>query len=83
MNLVAAEERFGSWMAQYGYANYLTADKLLAMGEVTADGKIKVGDKTYGTLVAMVEVLPEKGLLDMWDGWPRRAARSFGSALLP
>lgn len=65
MNLVAAEERFGSWMAQYGYANYLTADKLLAMGEVTADGKIKVGDKTYGTLVAMFEVLPEKGLLDM------------------
>lgn len=65
MNLVAAEERFGSWMAQYGYANYLTADKLLAMGQVTADGKIQVGDKKYGTLVTMFEVLPEKGLLEM------------------
>jgi len=27
MNLVATEERFGSWMVQYGYANYITAEK--------------------------------------------------------
>ncbi len=65
MNLVAAEPRFGSWMAQYGYANYLTADKLLEMGKLLPDGRIQVADKTYGTLVAMFEPLPEKGLLDM------------------
>ncbi len=64
MNLVAAEPRFGSWMAQYGYANYLTADKLLEMGKVLPDGRIQVADKTYGTVVAMFEPLPEKGLLE-------------------
>lgn len=65
MNLVATEERFGSWMAQYGYANYLTAEKLVRMGEVLPDGRIRVADKTYGTLVALFEPMPEKGLLDM------------------
>ncbi len=67
MNLVAAEERFGSWMNQYGYANYLTAEKLMQLGEVLPNGKIKVKEKTYGTLVAMFEPLPEKGLLDMME----------------
>ncbi len=42
MNLVAAEERFGSWMTQYAYANYITAEKLLELGKVNADGFIEV-----------------------------------------
>lgn len=67
MNLVAVEPRFGSWMAQYGYANYLTADKLLKMGKILPDGRIQVGDKKYGTLVAVFEPLPEKGLLEMME----------------
>ncbi len=29
LDLVAVEERFGSWMTQYGYANYITQWKLL------------------------------------------------------
>lgn len=67
MNLVAVEERFGSWMTQYGYANYLTADKLMEMGKVLDNGKIQVADKQYGTIVAMFEPLPEAGLLDMME----------------
>lgn len=65
MNLVAAEERFGSWMAQYGYANFITAEKLLELGQVNDKGEIKIKDKTYSTLVALFEPLPQKGLLDM------------------
>ncbi len=65
MNLVAVEERFGSWMTQYAYANYLTAEKLLEMGEITDDGYIKVGEKKYHTLVAVFEPLPAEGLLKM------------------
>ncbi|WP_352421161.1 hypothetical protein [Proteiniphilum sp.] len=67
LSLVAVEERFGSWVTQYGYTNYLTAQKLMEMGEVLEDGKLKVKDKTYGTLVVMFEPLPEKGLLDMME----------------
>jgi ATP-dependent Clp protease ATP-binding subunit ClpC len=31
LDLVSVDERFGSWMTQYGYANYLTTAKLLQM----------------------------------------------------
>ena len=65
MNLVAVEERFGSWMTQYAYANYLTAEKLLEMGHITDDGCLKVGEKKYTTLVAVFEPLPADGLLRM------------------
>jgi hypothetical protein len=65
MNLVAVEERFGSWMTQYAYANYLTAEKLIEMGKITDDGYIKVGEKKYNTLVAVFEPLPSEGLLKM------------------
>ncbi len=64
MNLVAVEERFGSWMTQYAYANYLTGEKLMELGEITEDGLIRVGDKTYSTLVVVFEPLPHQGLLD-------------------
>jgi len=65
MSLVAVEERFGSWMTQYGYSNYLSAEKLMKMGKVQEDGKIAVKNKKYGTIVVLFEPLPEKGLLAM------------------
>ncbi len=65
MSLVAVEERFGSWMTQYGYANYLSAAKLVQMGELQDDGKLAVKDKKYGTIVVLFEPFPEKGLLDL------------------
>lgn len=37
------------------------------MGEVLPDGKLKVKEKTYGTLVVMFEPVPEKGLLDLME----------------
>ena len=64
MNLVAVDPRFGSWMTQYGYANYLTSDMMLKMGTITPQGKIHVKEKEYGTLVVLYEPLPEQGELD-------------------
>ena len=65
MSLVATEERFGSWITQYGYANYLSAEKLVEMAKLQDDGKLAVKDKKYGTIVVLFEPLPEKGLLDL------------------
>lgn len=65
MSLVATDPRFGSWMTQYGYANYLTSDMLLKLASITPEGKIKVADKEYGTLVVLYEPLPEKGELTL------------------
>ena len=65
LSLVAVEERFGSWMTQYGYANYLSAEKLVELGKLQDDGRIAVKDKKYSTIVVLFEPLPEKGLLDL------------------
>ena len=83
MNLVAVEERFGSWMNQYAYANYLTAEQLMKLGEVTPDGKIKVKDKTYSTLVAIFEPLPEKGLLDMMERFVENGGKALWMSVPP
>jgi hypothetical protein len=65
MNLVATEERFGSWLTQYGYTNYITAEKLLELGKVTEDGKIVMAGRTFSTLVSQFEILPRPRLLKM------------------
>ena len=67
MNLVAADERFGSWVTQYGYANYITAEKLLELATLNENGEIRIKDKKYTTLVALFEPVPQKGLLELMD----------------
>jgi hypothetical protein len=62
-SLVACEERFGSWMVQYGYANYVTPRRLLQNGEVRADGHIEMAGRRFGTLVVLFEPLPPPELL--------------------
>jgi hypothetical protein len=76
-DLVAAEPRFGSWITQYAYANYITSDKLLEMGKITPDGRIQIAGKSYSTLVALYEPLPAAGLL----GFMRQFASSGGNLL--
>ena len=75
MNLVAVEERFGSWMTQYAYANYLTAEKLLEMGQITEDGFLRVGNKKYQTLVAVFEPFPAAGLLKMMNSFAEKGGK--------
>jgi hypothetical protein len=84
LSLVACEERFGSWMVQYGYANYVTPRKLLEHGRVGADGQIEMAGRKFGTLAVLFEPLPPAGLLDflekfagnggklIWSGPPPR-----------
>lgn len=62
LDLVAVEERFGSWMTQYGYANYVTQAKLLEKGTVR-NGAIELGGRRFTTLVATFEPFPSKSLL--------------------
>lgn len=77
MNLVAVEERFGSWMTQYGYANFITAEKLLELGSVTDQGKIQVKDKEYSSIVTLFEPLPQKGLLTMMSQLKDKGGKVF------
>jgi hypothetical protein len=65
LSLVAAEERFGSWITQYAYANYITAEKLLESGKINDDGSIELAGRRFTTLVALFEIVPPPALLDM------------------
>jgi hypothetical protein len=77
MNLVAVEERFGSWITQYGYANFITAEKLLELGTVNDHGEIEIKEKKYTSLVALFEPLPQKGLLDMMADLQNKGGKLF------
>ncbi len=50
-----AEERFGSWMVQFGYADYITEEKLLLHVKPSDDGFLHVKDRKYRAVVALFE----------------------------
>jgi len=84
LSLVACEERFGSWMVQYGYANYVTAQRLLQHGRVNAKGQIEMVGRRFGAMAVLFEPFPPPGLLELltqfadaggkviWSGPPPR-----------
>ncbi len=59
------EERFGSWMVQYGYCNYITEEKLLQNATVTQNGTLRVADKEYRCLVALFEPFLDEKTFDL------------------
>jgi hypothetical protein len=67
MSLVASEERFGSWMTQYGYANYVTPEKLLERGRVETDGWLHLAGRRFNTIAVLFEPLPPPGLLPLFE----------------
>ena len=93
-DLTAVEEKFGSWMTQYAYSNYVTQGKLLERGKVVG-GAIEMAGRRFTTLAAMFEPFPSKQLLDMmrqlveqggrvvWAGPPPVLAEDGGDALGP
>ncbi len=64
LDLVAVDERFGGWMTQYSYANYVTQDKLLERAEVR-DGKIHMAGRTFTTLAIPFEPFPSRKMMEM------------------
>ena len=92
LDLVAVDERFGSWMTQYAYANWITQAKLLERGRVV-DGLLEVAGRRYTTLVATFAPFPEPELLAMmeklagqggrvvWSGPPPLVTRDGDDAL--
>lgn len=64
LDLVAADERFGSWMTQYGYANYLTAAKVIELGRIE-DGALVIAGRRFTTLAALFEPHPPARLIGL------------------
>ena len=75
LSLVACQERFGSWMTQYGYANYVTAEKLLQYGKLTDDGAIELRGQRYRTICALYEPICEPGELEFLEEFVQAGGR--------
>ncbi|MCU0961740.1 MAG: hypothetical protein MUF48_16725 [Pirellulaceae bacterium] len=82
LDLVAVDERFGSWMSQYGYANYMTRAKLLERGTVR-DGAIELAGRRFSTLVSTFEPFPTRELLDMMRQLAEQGGRVIWSGPPP
>lgn len=83
LSLVAADEHFGSWMVQYGYANYITPEKLLQYGTLDDNGTISLAGRTFSTIVALFEPLPPPGLIELLEKFVSRGGRLVWSGPLP
>ena len=82
IDLVAVEERFGSWMNQYAYANHITQQKLLELGTVK-DGAIELAGRRFTTLVATFEPFPSQRLLEMMKQLVSQGGRAIWSGPVP
>jgi hypothetical protein len=83
LSLVACEERFGSWMAQYGYANYVTPQRLLRRARVTPDGRLEMAGRKFGTLAVLFEPLPAAGLLGLLEEFAANGGKVIWSGPPP
>lgn len=82
IDLVSVEERFGSWMTQYGYANMITQSKLLEIGKVI-NGKIEIAGRYFTTLVTTFEPFPSRRLLDMMREFAMTGGKVIWSSTPP
>ncbi len=63
MDLNSVEERFGSWMVQYGYTDYITEEKLLEFVKKPCGKRLMVKDRAYNALVITYSPLVSKEML--------------------
>lgn len=75
LELNYVEERFGSWMVQYGYGNYITEEKLLQYAQVTDDGKLRIRGREYRALVALFEPFLDVRTLALLEDFTQKGGR--------
>ena len=68
------QERFGTWMVQYGYCNYITEEKLLKYGHAE-NGRLVVNGRSYRCLVALFEMFLSPDTFDMIEAFVEGGGR--------
>lgn len=63
MDLNYLEERFGNWMVQYGYGDYITEEKLLQYAREPDSPLIQVKNRSYRALVVFFAPLMSRDAL--------------------
>jgi hypothetical protein len=83
LDLVYVEERFGSWMVQYGYCNYITEDKLLQFGSVSENGKLKVKNREYQALVVFFSPFINAATLQLLEDFVKAGGKLLWMSMPP
>lgn len=93
MDLNYVEERYGNWMVQYGYTDYITEEKLLENVKEPVDAALQVGNRSYRALVVsysplmsvetlqLLKAYVEKGGKVVWCSAPAQEAEVQDLAL--
>ena len=70
-----SQERFGTWMVQYGYCNYITEEMLLKYGRADDDGHLIVNGRSYRALVSQFELFVAPQTMDMLERFVQGGGR--------
>ncbi len=81
-DLTMIEERFGSWMVQYAYANYCPADRITALGKVE-NGKLRLGICNYSTVVVGFEPFYDEKFVSLLKQFAKEGGRVVWNATPP
>ena len=65
LDLNYVEDRFGTWMVQYGYTDYITEEKLLEFAQMPSGHGLKVRNRTYRALVVFYSPLISADTLEL------------------
>ena len=83
LELNYVEERFGSWMVQYGYCNYITEGKLLENATVTGRGTLLVKGREYRALVVLFEPFVRRETLELIRDFLSRGGKVVWTSIYP
>lgn len=83
LDLVYSNDRFGSWMVQYGYADYITEGMLLKHASITSNGNIKLYNKGYNTLVILFQPFIKQETLSFINEFVNRGGKLLWTSIPP
>ncbi|NLO81714.1 MAG: hypothetical protein GX094_01410 [Clostridiales bacterium] len=83
LELNYVEERFGSWMVQYGYCNYITEEKLLENATITQDGHIEVKGRKYRAVLVLFEAFIKENTLRLLREFVNRGGKLVWISIYP
>jgi hypothetical protein len=83
LDLLYVDQRFGSWMVQYGYCNYATEEDLCRWGRVQSDGRISLRGRKYRVLGALFEPFVRPKTLELMAAMLERGGSVLWMATPP
>lgn len=75
MDLNYLEERFGNWMVQYGYGDYITEEKLLEYAREPDSPLLRVRNRSYRGLVVFFSPLMSRDTLALIQKYVQNGGR--------